>query len=88
MLFSYGYGCAWLTQSVGDETQFLNSFRLRIGDNFRLEWYAYISENMKLETYKTFESEINLTTIDSFFMRRELSKFKISNHNLMIEEGR
>ena len=37
MLFSYGYGCVWLTQSVGDETRFLNSFRLRIEDNFRQE---------------------------------------------------
>ena len=50
MLFSYGYGCVWLTQSVGDEMQFLNSFRLRIEDNFRLEWYTDISENKKLET--------------------------------------
>ena len=71
MLFSYGYGCVWLTQSVGDETQFLNSFRLRIEDNFRQEWNTDISENKKLETYKTFKSllepEIYLTTIDSFF---------------------
>ena len=61
-------------------------------DNFRQEWYTDISENKKLETYKTFKSllepEIYLTTIDSFFLRRELSKFRISNHNLMIEEGR
>ena len=35
MLFSYGHGCVWLIQSVGAETQFLNSFRLRIEDNFR-----------------------------------------------------
>ena len=34
-LFSFGYGCVWLNQSVGDETKFLNSFRLRIEDNFR-----------------------------------------------------
>ena len=91
MLFSYGYGCVWLTQSVGDETQFLSSFRLRIEDNFRQEWYTDILENKKLETYKTFKSllepEIYLT-IDSFFLRRELSKFRISNHNLMIDEGR
>ena len=82
---------------MGDQTQFLNSFRLRIEDNFRQEWYTDISENKKLETYKTFKSllepEIYLTTIDSFlllffFLRRELSKFRISNHNLMIEEGR
>ena len=50
MLFSYGYGCVWLTQFVGDETQFFNSFRLRIKDNFRQEWYTDISENKKLET--------------------------------------
>ena len=48
MLFSYG--CVWLTQSAGDETQFLNSFRLRIEDTFRQEWYTDISENKKLET--------------------------------------
>ena len=56
---------------MGDETQLLNSFRLRIEDNFRQEWYTDISENKKLETYKTFQSllgpEIYLTTIDSFF---------------------
>ena len=92
MLFSYGYGCVWLTQSVGDETQLLNSFRLRIEDNFRQEWYIDISENKKLETYKIFKSllepEIYLTTKDSFYLRKELSKFRISNHNLMIEKGR
>ena len=71
MLFSYGYGCVWLTQSEGDETPFVNSFRLRTEDNFRQEWYTDISENKKLETYKTFKSllepEIYLSTIDSFF---------------------
>ena len=93
MLFSYGYGCVWLTQYVGgDETQFLNSFRLRIDDSFGQEWYTDISENMKLETYRTFKSllepEIYLATIDSYFLRRELSKYRILNHNLMTEEGR
>ena len=77
---------------MGDETQFLNSFRLRMEDNFRQEWYTDISENKKLETCKTFKSllepEIYSTTIDSFFLRRELSKFRISHHNLMTEEGR
>ena len=67
----HGYNCVWLTQSVGNETQFLNSFGLRIEDNFRQEWYTDISENKKLETCKTFKSllehEIYLTTIDSFF---------------------
>ena len=76
----------------GSPRQFLSSFRLRIEDNFRQEWYTDTSENKKLETYKTFKSllepEIYLTTTDSFFLRRELSKFSISNHNLMIEEGR
>ena len=72
MLFSYGYGCVWLTQSVGDEAQILNSFTLRIENNFRQEWYTDISKNKKLEAYKTFKSllepEIYLTTIDSFFL--------------------
>ena len=56
---------------MGDETQFLNSFRLRIKDNIKQEWYTDISENKKLETYKTFKSllepEIYLTTIENFF---------------------
>ena len=61
-------------------------------DNFRPEWYTDISENKKLETYKTFQSllepKIYLTTITTaFFLRRELSKFRIPNHNLKIEEG-
>ena len=90
MLFSSGYGCVWLTQSVADETKFFNSFGLRIADNFRQEWYSDTSENKKLEMYKTFKSliepEIYLTSINSFFLRRELPKFRISNHNLMIEE--
>ena len=76
MLFSYGYGRVWLTQSVGDETQLLNSFRFRIEDNFRQEWYTDISENKKLETYKTFKSlpepKIYLTTIDSVFSEKRV----------------
>ena len=72
MLFRCGHECVWLTQSVGDEMKFLNSFRLRIDDNFRQEWYNDISENKKLGTYKTFkpslEPEKLLTTINSFFL--------------------
>ena len=56
--------------------QFLNSFRLRIEDKFRQEWYTDISENKKLETYKTFKSllepEIYLTTINSFFSKERV----------------
>ena len=77
-----------MTQSVGDGTKFFNSFRLRIEDNFRQEWYNDISENKKLETKSLLEPETHLTTINSFFLIRELSKFRISHHNLMIEEGR
>ena len=67
-------------QSMGDETQFLNSFRLRIEDNFRQEWHTDILENKKLETYKTFKSllepEIYLTTIDSLFSENRVIKIQ------------
>ena len=83
MLFSCSYGCVWLTQSVGNETQFLNSFRLRTEDNFRQEWYTDISENKKLETYKTFKSLLEpeiylttITTINSSFSKKRIIKIQ------------
>ena len=67
-------------QSMGDETQFLNSLRLRIEDNFRQEWHTDILENKKLETYKTFksllETEIYLTPIDSRFSENRVIKIQ------------
>ena len=58
-------------------------------------WYESINDNIlhpKLRTYcqfkKLFCMEPYLLNITDFKLRRQLSKFRLSNHNLHIEKGR
>ena len=55
-------------------------------------WKNRLENSKKLEFYKTLKKEYNceqyLNIIDDPLQRRDYAKFRISNHNLMIEYGR
>ena len=55
-------------------------------------WKNRLENSKKLEFYKTLKKEYNceqyLNIIDDPLQRRDYTKFRISNHNLMIEYGR
>ena len=65
----------------------------RLSDQFYQSSFAYINdENSKLRTYATFKTEIGfenyLSIIKNTHRRKLVSKFRLSNHTLMIETGR
>ena len=55
-------------------------------------WSSEISTSSKLSTYKEYKTPLNpekyLQVINNYFIRRQLTRFRISNHQLLIEEGR
>ena len=55
-------------------------------------WQTKLENSKKLEFYKTFKSDYNceqyLNIINNPIQRRDYTKLRISNHNLMIEYGR
>ena len=65
----------------------------RLSDQFHQTSFAYINgENSKLRTYAIFKGEIGfenyLSAIKNTHRRKQVSKFRLSNHTLMIETGR
>ena len=63
-----------------------------IRDSFDDEWRTYLNNYSKADTYKTFKNTVNLesylTSLTSRKLRVKLSKFRLSDHPLMIEKGR
>ena len=85
VLFRNGFGYAWKHQEVVNEVEFLKSFVCG------QKWFLDINENPTLSTYSQFksllESELYLHPINSFWARKQLAKFRTSNHDLAIEKG-
>ena len=72
--------------------EFLKSFVQRISDIYGQKWFLDINESPKLSTYSQFKSllepEKYLNVISSFWARKQLAKFRRSNHDLATENGR
>ena len=79
-------------QSVGNENPFLENFSLRLNDTAKQSWSGEVTASSKLWTHKAFKSllipEIYLAFVNSYFIRRQLTKFRRSDHLLMIGKGR
>ena len=92
LLFSNGFGHVWISQRVGNEELFLKAMVLPMTDIAKQTWSNEISTSSKLSTYKEFKTLLNpekyLQVINNYFIRKQLTRFKISNHQLLIEEGR
>ena len=83
-LFSDGFGFVWITQGVGDEELFIKSVALRLTDIAKQTWNNEMDSSPKLSTYREFTSLLNpekyLCTLNNYFIRKQLTKFRISNH--------
>lgn len=92
LLFTYGFGYAWISQDVGNSNIFINLFSERVKDCYRQNWLASINASPKAEYYQHYKSlldvETYLTLNLSFKFRNALAKFRCSTHSLMIEKGR
>ncbi|XP_072028409.1 GTPase IMAP family member 4-like [Amphiura filiformis] len=56
ILFSYGFGYAWLAQDIGNEIEFLNSFSQRVSDISHQDWVAELCEHQYFKS-KSFQTE-------------------------------
>ena len=92
LLQIYGFGGAWLAQSVANEKEFIREFTIRIKDCELQMWSAKIKTVPKLQYYCLYKETFEL---EHYFLRnlprkvkRQLTKFRIASHNLEIERGR
>ena len=75
----------------GDREIHKNVFS-RMSDIFHQESFSALKESSKLKTYQLLKTEIGLepylTVMNNTEDKKILTKFRLSNHNLMIEKGR
>ena len=92
MLFTYGFGYVWISQTVGSPEILINLFTQREKDCLLQNWHGKLTEMSKGEHYKNYKSLLDVETylsIDiSYKYRRVLANFRCSAHELMIEKGR
>ena len=81
----------WISDGVGDSSQFLNIFRQRLIDCSLQVLQQNIGDSSKANYYKYFKSLLNteiFLSIDmSFNNRCILSNFRCPSHCLNIEKG-
>ena len=92
MLQSMGLNDVWLAQGVGNQELFLAVFKQRCNDIALQREREEISDSSKLELLSQIKLEpgfeLYLSVIDKPMFRIALSRFRCSNHDLMIEKGR
>ena len=63
-----------------------------LSDIAKQAWSNEINTSSKLSTNKEFKTLVNsekyLQIVNNFFICRQLTRFRISNHQLLLEEGR
>ena len=58
VLESNGFGIVWLFKGVGNESLFLNDFKIRLIDCYKQSWHAKISTSENFSTFYSFKSLI------------------------------
>ena len=56
ILFSFGFGFAWVSKEVGNKNHFLHIFGNRVKDVYKQRWLEKVSLKPKLRTYIQFKS--------------------------------
>ena len=91
-LFSYGFSIVWISQEVGNITQFVSIFKQRLKDCAFQVWHSESNDFPRCDFYKNFKSLLNVEknlTIDILpYYKRSLSRLRRSNHKLNVEYGR
>ena len=92
ILNEYGFGSAWLNQSVEDQNKFIVLFERRIKDNFIQHCFADIEASTRCRTYKDIKSihdiEPYLQRDIHISIRSAFTKLRLSSHRFMVERGR
>ena len=82
----------WLNQGVGDISAFINIFKTRCLETFKLNWQLELAESSKARFYRSFK----LTFFHSHYLenviapmhRIALTRLIVSSHKLHVESGR
>ena len=56
LLYRYGFGFVWLSQEVGNVNEFILSFKQRLIDCKRQNWFENVNISARCDTYKHFKS--------------------------------
>ena len=92
LLYRFGFGFVWLSQTVGNKNLFLLEFMQRVKDISCQNWCSDVVNSCKLRTYYQFKSMLEPEKYLSCLSLRKhivsLSKFRCSNHDLAVESGR
>ena len=81
VLYKFGFGIVWETQSVGDVNMFLNELRQRLIDCFAQDWHSAILGNAMFEVYSSVNHSLNLKSylvnVKCIQMRHVFARFRI-----------
>ena len=92
ILNEYGFGSAWLNQSVVDQNKFIVLFERKIKANFIQYCFADIEASTRCRTYKDIKSIHNIEP----YLQRDIhssiksafTKLRLSSHRFMVSRGR
>ncbi len=91
-LYSIKMRCIELDQEVDFQTLGKKEVTEHVRNSFGNRWRGYLDGYPKADTYKTFKDTVRmeeyLTDLPHRKLRVALSKFRLSDHHLMIERGR
>ena len=92
ILNEYGFGSAWLNQSVEDQNKFIVLFKRRIKDNFIQHCFTDINASTRCCTYKDIKSihdiEPYLQRDIHSSLRSAFTNLRLSSHRFIVERGR
>ena len=92
LLFTYGFGYAWIVQDVGNDKEFLKMFTDRIKLCFKQQWHSALSDSNKSKHFRHFKSTLNpelyLSIGLSNLLQKSLANFRCSSDDFLIEKGR
>ena len=92
VLQMYGFGDIWAYQNVTNRNQFLKEFDRRVKDCELQNWSTEITTLPKLHYYSMFKTKFEIEPYLLLSLprkvQRQLTKYRLSAHNLEIERGR
>ena len=92
LLSKFGFNNIWRNQGTQNYNLFLYNFELRLKDCEKQDWKTSITRSPKLTYYCMykiyFECEQYLYSNLPRKVKKQYARFRLSNHNLLIEKGR